>query len=249
MAAITDVKNNWRAGLSPASFRNVIFHVEVGARASGRRSVVHEYPKRNLPYTEDMGRHAVRWQFTGYILNNDKRLQAEASPGWAGKGRRAGGQAVAYETPYFDLIDQRNKLIEALERDGAGLLVHPSLSYSFPGGAAGTSPGGPMLVICERYSVSESRQRGGYYEFDMQFVEAGVKPDPQRVDTKGQVMTAAEEAQAAAVRAVDAALQRTAVASAAGVDISDITPNPVPESPATTFGEESQFTHSGITFP
>lgn len=132
--AIKDVHNEWRDRLQPASFRGVEFHVEVSARQSGRRTVVHEYPKRDDPYSEDMGRHAIRWAVTGYIVYGDRRLRE-------------------------GVIKQRDALCEALERDDAGTFQHPSM-YS-------------LLVMVERYSMTESKQKGGYFEFDMQFVEAG----------------------------------------------------------------------------
>ena len=102
MAAISDIRNVWRDNLIPASFRGAIFHVEVSSRSSGRRTVLHQYPKRNLPYAEDMGREAVRWQFTGYLILRDKGI---------------GG----------NLLTQIAALIGALEADDAGILVHPTL--------------------------------------------------------------------------------------------------------------------------
>jgi prophage DNA circulation protein len=102
MASIRDIHNVWRDNLIPASFRGAIFHVEVSSRASGRRTVVHQYPKRNIPYSEDMGREAVRWQFTGYLILRDKGI---------------GG----------NLLSQIAALISALEADDAGILVHPTL--------------------------------------------------------------------------------------------------------------------------
>src|SRR5580765_6013376 len=134
MGSILDLHNEWRDTLRIASFRGAFFHVESSGRQSGRRTVVHQYPKRNLPYAEDMGREAVHWQFTGYIILNDKRLQAAANHGRA---------TVA---PYADLIAQRNALVNALEQDGPGELIHPSLSMTFDGGVEGASFGGPMMV-------------------------------------------------------------------------------------------------------
>lgn len=68
MASIRDISNPWRDKLRPASFRGVTFHVETTARASGRRVALHEYPKRNEPYAEDMGRRARRWAVQGYAI-------------------------------------------------------------------------------------------------------------------------------------------------------------------------------------
>jgi len=138
MAAIKDLRNPWRDRTMPAKFRGVEFHVELGSRQSGRRTVVHEFPKRDLPFSEDMGRHAIRYAFTGYLIHGDKRLAARGT----------------------NVIRQRDALIVALEQFDAGILEHPTMD--------------PMLVMVERYSETESKQKGGYFEFDMQFVEAGL---------------------------------------------------------------------------
>ena len=50
----------WRSKWMPAKFRNARFHVESAVRESGRRIVSHEFPKRDVPYAEDMGRRAAR---------------------------------------------------------------------------------------------------------------------------------------------------------------------------------------------
>lgn len=69
VAAITDISNTaWRDELMPARFGNCWFHVDSGARESGRRIVVHEYPKKDLPYAEDMGRSAIQFTVRGYCI-------------------------------------------------------------------------------------------------------------------------------------------------------------------------------------
>lgn len=102
MASIRDIHNVWRDNLVPASFRGAVFHVETSSRASGRRTVLHQYPKRNQPYAEDMGREAVRYNFNGYLILRDKGI---------------GG----------NLLSQIASLLAALEADEAGMLMHPTL--------------------------------------------------------------------------------------------------------------------------
>ena len=48
--------------LRKASFNNVSFEVSAGSVSVGRRIVTHEFPQRDTPYSEDLGR-AYR-QFT-----------------------------------------------------------------------------------------------------------------------------------------------------------------------------------------
>ena len=58
----------WRDTLQQASFRGTPFYVEVGVKQSGRRTVVHQFPKSDIPYAEDMGRRARAFLVTGYII-------------------------------------------------------------------------------------------------------------------------------------------------------------------------------------
>jgi prophage DNA circulation protein len=120
--------SEWRDRLRPASFRGVEFKVEVGSRTGGRRLAPHEFPKRDEPYTEDMGRKGRAFGVTGYLIGSD------------------------YQS-------QRDRLIEALEREGASQLVHPTL--------------GQFQVSAGIYSCAERRERGGFCEVEMQFFEAG----------------------------------------------------------------------------
>ena len=89
----------WRTGIQ-AAFRGATFHIEVGGQAGGRRNVTHEFPERDVPFTEDMGRRARRWAITGYIV---------CSP----------------TQPNY--ITARDALIAACEASSAGTLIHPTL--------------------------------------------------------------------------------------------------------------------------
>jgi len=60
--------NPWRRDLLPARFNDALFHMEVGSMASGRRIVQHQFPKKDVPYAEDMGREALQFTIRGYIL-------------------------------------------------------------------------------------------------------------------------------------------------------------------------------------
>lgn len=143
----------WRAALAPASFGGAEFHVEADTQISGRRVAVHEFPKQDTPWAEDMGRRARRWTIDAYLIS-----------------------------PTY--IDRRDALIQALETEDAQTLVHPLL--------------GEVQAICENYSVTETREDGGFCRFTMAFVEAGQEPSSQPVDdTQNQVSSAADTAGAA----------------------------------------------------
>lgn len=130
---------SWRNNLLIASFRGNQFHVEQGGVAGGRRLVPHEYPKRNTPFTEDMGRRAFRWPIQGYIIVSPPRS-------WPG----------------LDYIPARDALANALDADGPGILVHPTIRQ-----------GNPINVMVEHYTLLETREKGGYASFEMVFLERG----------------------------------------------------------------------------
>ncbi|BAO88912.1 DNA circularization protein [Caballeronia cordobensis] len=79
----------WKDKLQPASFRGVPFEVESDDGAFGRRTQVHEYPQRDKPYAEDLGRATREINITAFLIGadyidaRDKLLEAleTAGPG------------------------------------------------------------------------------------------------------------------------------------------------------------------------
>ncbi len=61
-----------------ASFRGVAFLVDTAERAGGRRTVVHEFPLRDDPFVEDLGRRARTFRIDGYVLGDDYLTQRDA---------------------------------------------------------------------------------------------------------------------------------------------------------------------------
>jgi prophage DNA circulation protein len=68
MADIFDIPAIWRQRLVPASFRGARFHCESNSRDCGRRIVQHEFPKKEYPYAEDMGRRSKTFDLRGYCI-------------------------------------------------------------------------------------------------------------------------------------------------------------------------------------
>lgn len=62
---------DWRDRLRDASFRGVSFSVEDDDASFGRRVQLHEYPNRDKPYTEDLGRAARRLTINAYVIGGD----------------------------------------------------------------------------------------------------------------------------------------------------------------------------------
>jgi len=106
MTSITDISNTrWRDELMPASFKGARFHCEVNGIESGRRIVQHEFPKKDLPYAEDMGRAAAMFTVRGYCI---------AFP--------------SDEDDFYqrDYRQARNRLAQKLNEVGAGMLQLPT---------------------------------------------------------------------------------------------------------------------------
>jgi prophage DNA circulation protein len=109
------VSNPWRDAMSPAYFRNenmggreARFHVESGSKESGRRIVVHEFPKKDLPYSEDMGRRPMEFSVRGYAIQYPRDIE----------GSRL------YQRDYRLA---RDDLMAHLDAEGPGILQLPHL--------------------------------------------------------------------------------------------------------------------------
>jgi prophage DNA circulation protein len=87
------------ADLRDASFRGASFEVENRELSGGRRLARHEYPLRDTPFAEDLGRKAREYPVEAFIV----------------EGRR------------HSYADARDALVAALQDKGPGTLIHPSL--------------------------------------------------------------------------------------------------------------------------
>jgi prophage DNA circulation protein len=63
---------SWReATRLPGKFRDATFFVEGAEFEGGRRGVVHEYPQRDVPYIEDMGRRSRSFPVEAFVIGDD----------------------------------------------------------------------------------------------------------------------------------------------------------------------------------
>jgi prophage DNA circulation protein len=93
----------WFSELQQASFRGIPFGVLIGRGRVGRRLALHEYPFRDKPWAEDVGRKTRRFNLIGFLVEDDLI---------------SGGGSV---------IQQRDRMIAAAETKDSGTLVHPTL--------------------------------------------------------------------------------------------------------------------------
>lgn len=62
---------SWTDRLQAASFRGVVFKVDGDDLQIGRRTVIHEYPGRDTPSVEDMGRETREYAISAYLIGPD----------------------------------------------------------------------------------------------------------------------------------------------------------------------------------
>lgn len=60
-----------------AKFRHVLFHVSGAETTVGRRTVVHEFPMRELPFPEDMGKKGTEFVVDGFLIGDDYLFQMQ----------------------------------------------------------------------------------------------------------------------------------------------------------------------------
>lgn len=60
---------SYKDELQPASFRGVRFGIRDVDTTIGRRNVLHEYPMRDAPYSEDLGKKAREFNVNAFVMN------------------------------------------------------------------------------------------------------------------------------------------------------------------------------------
>lgn len=67
----------WKDKLLPASFRGIPFKVKDDEATVGRRTQTHEYPNRDKPCSEDLGRATRRDKISAYVVGEDYQSQRD----------------------------------------------------------------------------------------------------------------------------------------------------------------------------
>lgn len=68
----------WRDALQPAKFRNAGFLYADADGTLGRRVHLHEYPGRDLPFAEDLGRKARQWTMNIFVIGAGYMAERDA---------------------------------------------------------------------------------------------------------------------------------------------------------------------------
>jgi len=136
---------SWKDNLQDASLRGIPFKVDEDEATFGRRVQVHEYPNRDKPWAEDLGRATRRFSVQAYLIGDD----------------------------YFE---QRNRLIEAIEKPGSCTLVHPYY-------------GEMTVVVDDAVRISHSQNEGRMCRVSFSFIESGELSFPTAGLATGQKLS------------------------------------------------------------
>ena len=63
--------SEWRDRRQGASFRGVPFWLDADSVNVGRRTQLHEFPQRDKPFVEDLGRRTRQYKFSGFVVGDD----------------------------------------------------------------------------------------------------------------------------------------------------------------------------------
>lgn len=124
-------RQKWKDKLRPAKFRGVAFYVDTSAFETGRRGVLHEFPGRDIPYREDLGRKAKAYPLEGYILGSDYRAVKDRLIQACEK--EGSGELIH---PYYGKVNVCCESLTATESAGEGGFCKLSLKFVEAGSIA-----------------------------------------------------------------------------------------------------------------
>jgi len=138
---------SWRDKLQAASFRGAAFHVRGHRARFGRRQVIHEYPMRELPYVEDLGRKARRFTFEAFVIGADYMAARDAliaaceteGPGTLVHPYLGSMQVINEECGEEERIDAGGYARFSLRFLEAGEARYPSQAKSYTSAASASS--------------------------------------------------------------------------------------------------------------
>lgn len=141
----------WQASLLPASYNGVPFFVLDETLAAGRRVALHQYPFRDTPWAEDLGRSARHFRFSAFLIGDDVLAQRDRlldaieakGPGRLVHPTLRRPQQVQIEIVEFAERWDKGRVVELrLEAVEAGQVLYPTTgadTQGMVGTAAGSS--------------------------------------------------------------------------------------------------------------
>jgi prophage DNA circulation protein len=133
----------WKEKLRQASFRGIEFYVSSSDIEGGRRIAKHEFPQKDIPFVEDLGKKAKSFPIEAYVIGDD-------------------------------YMDRRDLLIDALDKEGSGLLVHPYY--------------GELNLQVSDWKVKETKDEGGMATFSITFEQTGDINYPLSLENNANIL-------------------------------------------------------------
>lgn len=135
---------NWMRTWRRASYRGAEFWVDKDEVSTGRRLVVHQFPHRDTPYIEDMGREAGKVQVTAYVASDNALAESQKLYNACERGG-----AATLQLPEEKLKAQCESCQRAWDKDKQGFLA-----FSLTFWRDGTGPGPFPSAYLQRLAFS-----------------------------------------------------------------------------------------------
>jgi len=157
----------WKDNLRPASFRGISFFVDTSTITTGRRVAVHEFPDRDNPFPEDLGKVSRSFTVEAHILGDDYfEIKTSLISAFEQKGT---GELVH---PYFGTLKVQSGAFTVNEDSGQGRIAAVSMQFYEAGSSAFPSNIEDKKSIVEKRSASTIEAAKN--EFDSKFSIAGL---------------------------------------------------------------------------
>ena len=158
---------SWKDNLRPASFRGVSFFVDTSSITTGRRVAVHEFPDRDNPFPEDLGKVSRSFTVEAHIIGDDYfEVKTALISAFEQKGT---GELVH---PYFGTLEVQSGAFTVNEDSGQGRIAAVSMQFYEAGNNAFPSNIEDKKSIVGKRSTSTIEAAKN--EFDSKFSIAGL---------------------------------------------------------------------------
>lgn len=151
---------SWRQQYQPGRYRGAVFYTERSDRQGGRRLALHEYPAKDIPFAEDLGRRARRFELELFVLGDDymaARDQLLAA-------LEAEGPATL-QHPYYGQLQASVLQYRVSEGTGNGGLATFSVTFIESGQATYPTAWADTQAIVEaRASEAEAQAQAAFAE-------------------------------------------------------------------------------------
>ena len=155
----------WKRGLRRASFRGVQFHVDDRDFESGRRIALHEFPKRDTPFPEDMGKATRRFSVDAYLIGDDYMGRRDQLIRVC---ERAGGGSYVDHWGVSQRVVCEN--IRLIESSHSGRMCRFQLDFIEDGGALALAPVAIAATAAQLAGAAAGLVAAAVAHFDDNFV-------------------------------------------------------------------------------